>query len=165
MPSSIPTLVPSLRSAALAEVKTQRVGSFWRRSWNRTRANPAQIIPQCASAEAGSEESERCEGSSSVTMDLCQKTSTEEGVRFCRAPSVSSNVSLVGWVSSWSASQPCSLGHASCLVVVSVSRLLAHGLWMVVFPDIPSETPMGFHLLCPFTHSVTITHKSFSSNK
>lgn len=164
MPSSIPTLVPSLRSAALAEVKTQRVGSFWRRSWNRTRSNPAQIVPQRASAEAGSEESERCEGSSSVTMDLCQKTSTEEGVRFCRAPSVSSNVSLVGWVSSWSASQPCSMGHASCLVV-SVSRLLAYGLWMVVLPIIPSETPMGFHLLCPFTHSVTITHKSFSSNK
>ena len=119
MPSSIPTLVPSLRSAALAGAETQGVGSFWRRSWNRTRANPAQIIPQCASAEAGSEESERCEGSSSVTMDLCQKTSTEE-IRFCRAPGVSSNVSLVGWVSSWSASQPCSLGHASCLVVVSL---------------------------------------------
>lgn len=163
MPSSIPTLVPSLRSAALAEVKTQRVGSFWRRSWNRTRSNPAQIVPQRASAEAGSEESERCEGSSSVTMDLCQKTSTEE-IRFCRAPGVSSNVSLVGWVSSWSASQPCSMGHASFLVV-SVSRLLAYGLWMVVLPIIPSETPMGFHLLCPFTHSVTITHKSFSSNK
>lgn len=164
MPSSIPTLVPSLRSAAPAEVKTQRVGSFWRRSWNRTRANPAQIVPQRASAEAGSEESERCEGSSSVTMDLCQKTSTEE-IRFCRAPGVSSNVSLVGWVSSWSASQPCSMGHASCLVVVSVSRLLAYGLWMVVLPIIPSETPMGFHLLYPFTHSVIITRKSFSSNK
>ena len=163
MPSSIPTLVPSLRSAALAEVKTQRVGSFWRRSWNRTRSNPAQIVPQRASAEAGSEESERCEGSSSVTMDLCQKTSTEE-IRFCRAPGVSSNVSLVGWVSSWSASQPCSMGHASFLVV-SVSRLLAYGLWMVVLPIIPSETPMGFHLLCLFTHSVIITHKSFSSNK
>ena len=163
MPSSIPTLVPSLRSAALAEVKTQRVGSFWRRSWNRTRSNPAQIVPQRASAEAGSEESERCEGSSSVTMDLCQKTSTEE-IRFCRAPGVSSNVSLVGWVSSWSASQPCSMGHASFLVV-SVSRLLAYGLWMVVLPIIPSETPMGFHLLCLFTHSVIITRKSFSSNK
>ena len=163
MPSSIPTLVPSLRSAALAEVKTQRVGSFWRRSWNRTRSNPAQIVPQRASAEAGSEESEWCEGSSSVTMDLCQKTSTEE-IRFCRAPGVSSNVSLVGWVSSWSASQPCSMGHASFLVV-SVSRLLAYGLWMVVLPIIPSETPMGFHLLCLFTHSVIITHKSFSPNK
>lgn len=163
MPSSIPTLVPSLRSAALAEVKTQRVGSFWRRSWNRTRSNPAQIVPQRASAEAGSEESERCEGSSSVTMDLCQKTSTEE-IRFCRAPGVSSNVSLVGWVSSWSASQPCSMGHASFLVV-SVSRLLAYGLWMVVLPIIPSETPMGFHLLYPFIHSVIITRKSFSSNK
>lgn len=164
MPSSIPSHAPLLRTAEPAEVKTQRVGSFWERSWNRTRSNPAQIVPQCASAEEGSKETERCEGSSSVTMDLCQKTSTEE-IRFCRAPGVSSNVSLVGWVSSWSASQPCSMGHASCLVVVSVSRLLAYGLWMVVFPDIPSETPMGFHLLYPFIHFVIITHKSFSSNK